>query len=166
MGFWTDWVWWLLAGLSVVSFARYCRPGIADTPASVKTVGRAVFIMVVVLAFVLYGRMGGIVVCLGGGVVGMILPWLLSRLFIEPASTASATATRSLEPVLPSMGLPAVVRDMAQNGISRAKVWRLIYHGRLLAFEDPKDGKVTLVRPEDMQAMESAAIDSENDELR
>ena len=31
---------------------------------------------------------------------------------------------------------------------------RLIYHGRLLAFEDVQDGKVTLVRPEDLEAMD------------
>jgi hypothetical protein len=52
------------------------------------------------------------------------------------------------------MGRPAILRDMVQNGISKAKVWRLIYHGKLMAFEDPQSGKISLLRPQDLEAMD------------
>ena len=44
------------------------------------------------------------------------------------------------------------VKDAAQHlGVSRAKIWRLLKDGRLKAFKDPRDERVTLVRKEDLE---------------
>jgi hypothetical protein len=45
---------------------------------------------------------------------------------------------------------------MILSGLGRAKVWRLIQHGTLVAYEDPKDGRVTLMRREDADALHQA----------
>lgn len=168
MGFWPDWVWWLTLGIAVISFGMSSRPGTV-VAAPVKTIGRAVFILVVALAFIRTGWPGGLAVCLGGGLGGLLLPVLASPILIKPTPAASREARKAgnpaqrLNPVPPSMGRLAVLRDMAQNGISRAKVRQMIYHGRLLAFEDPQDGKVTLIRPEDLEAMGQDPKELENE---
>ena len=57
-------------------------------------------------------------------------------------------------PVEP-LGRRAILRDMIQYGISRGKVRALIQQGRLVAYEDPNDGLISLVRPEDLAAIQS-----------
>jgi excisionase family DNA binding protein len=37
-------------------------------------------------------------------------------------------------------------------GLSRAKLWRMVKDGRLPSYEDPRDGRVTLVRRDELQA--------------
>ena len=100
--------------------------------------------------------------------VDLLGPFLIASKMNESTPAVPQVSAQRLDPVLPStgqtatgqtatgqaaMGRTAILRDMAQNGISRTKVRQLIYHGRLLAFEDPKDGKISLVRPEDLKAM-------------
>ena len=182
MAFWLDWLWWVLLAAAAVSFGISNRPGMV-IPAPVKKIGRAVFFTVVILAFLRTGWPGGLALCLGGGVAGLLVPFLIASKMNKSTPAAPQVPAQRLDPVLPSMGQTAtgqtatgqtatgqtatgqtargqtamgrtaILRDMAQNGISRTKVRQLIYHGRLLAFEDPKDGKISLVRPEDLEAM-------------
>ena len=172
MAFWLDWLWWVLLAAAAVSFGVSNRPGMV-IPAPVRKIGRAVFFTVVILAFLRTGWPGGLVLCLAGGVAGLLGPFLIASKMNESTPAGSQAPAHRLDPVLPStgqtatghtatgqtatgqtaMGRTAILRDMAQNGISRTKVRQLIYHGRLLAFEDPKDGKISLVRPEDLEAM-------------
>ena len=149
----------MLWAVAAASFGKYCRPGMVNAAGPVQTIGRAVFILVVVLAFLRTGCPGGVAACLGGGLAGLLLPALGTRALIKPTPTlspppVSPVPNTRLKPVLPAMGRPAILRDMVQNGISKAKVWRLIYHGKLLAFEDPQSGKITLLRPQDLEAMD------------
>ena len=39
------------------------------------------------------------------------------------------------------------------SGVSREKVWGLIRQGSLIAYEDPGDHRISLVRPEDLDAL-------------
>lgn len=132
-------------------------------PGPVKKIGRGVFIAAVVLAFLWTGWPVGVVLCLASGLAGLLGPFVVASRMNRSTPAASQVTVQRLTPVLPPLGRSAILRDMAQNGISRTKVRRLIYHGRLLAFEDPKDGKVSLVRPEDMEAMGLDPNDRENE---
>lgn len=165
MYFLLDWAWWVALVIAAVSFGASSRPGIVIS-AAVRTIGRAVFILVVTLIFIRTGWPGGLAVCLGGGLAGLILPALIGSAMDKSVPAVPQAITREgsqrPDPVRPPMGRFAVLRDMAQNGISRSKVRRLIYHGRLLAFEDPEDGKISLVRPQDMDAMGLDPMDPEN----
>ena len=50
------------------------------------------------------------------------------------------------------------------SGISREKVWGLIRQGSLIAYEDPRDHTISLVRPEDLDALrELRPEDTEQD---
>jgi hypothetical protein len=53
---------------------------------------------------------------------------------------------------------------MILGGLGRAKVWRLIQQGRLVAYEDPKDGRVTLVRREDADALRQAGSEEQRED--
>ena len=146
------------------------RPGFSPGPPFFKTLGRGAFVLLVALAFILTGKQGGVAVCIGGGLVGLLAPFVLGRIFVPPvpeaprASVTPRASATGLQPVLPALGRPSILKDMVQNGISRAKVWRLLYHGKLVAFEDPNDGKVTLVRPEDMEAFRRIETDLMGDD--
>ncbi len=37
-------------------------------------------------------------------------------------------------------------------GISRAKLWRMVKEGRLPAYEDPRDARVTLIKRDELEA--------------
>ena len=155
--------------IAAISFGASSRPGIVVMPA-VKAIGRLLFVFVVTFAFIRTGWPGGLAVCLGGGLAGLLVPVLIGRAVDNSTPAAPQAAFRAItredsqqvSPARPSMARFAVLRDMAQNGISRSKVRRLIYHGRLLALEDPEDGKITLVRPQDMEAMGLDPMDPDN----
>ena len=176
MTFLLDWVWWPLLIAASVAFGLSSRPGFSPGPPLVKTLGRGAFVLFVALAFILTGWPGGLAVCIGGGLVGLLAPSVAGRILVAPvpaaprataglgAPAAPRASVIGLQPVLPRLGRPAILKDMVQNGISRAKVWRLLYHGKLLAFEDPNDGKVTLVRPEDMEALRGIETDVMGDD--
>ena len=44
---------------------------------------------------------------------------------------------------------------MIENGISRKNVRALIQRGKLVAYEDPNDGTISLIRPEDLALAQS-----------
>ena len=182
MTFLLDWVWWPLFLAASLAFGLSCRPGFSPGPPFFKTLGRGAFVLLVALAFILTGKQGGVAVCIGGGLVGLLAPFVLGRIFVPPvpeaprasvtsramgtprASVTPRASATGLQPVLPALGRPSILKAMVQNGISRAKVWRLLYHGKLVAFEDPNDGKVTLVRPEDMEALRRIETDLMGDD--
>jgi len=64
----------------------------------------------------------------------------------------------------PLLGQLADLRSMIYSGLGRAKVWRLIQQGRLVAYEDPEDGRVTLVRREDADALHQARSEEQRGE--
>ena len=51
------------------------------------------------------------------------------------------------------LGRRAILQDMMTSGVSREKVWGLIRQGSLIAYEDPHDRRISLVRPEDLDAL-------------
>ena len=67
------------------------------------------------------------------------------------APTHRLSDVRPVEP----LGRLAILRDIVENGISRGKVRALVQQGRLVAYEDPKDGTISLIRPEDLAVVQS-----------
>lgn len=50
-------------------------------------------------------------------------------------------------------GFMMIKEAVAEYGVSRAKIHRLIRRGRLTAMEDPRDERVKLLRKEDLEAL-------------
>ena len=81
-------------------------------------------------------------------------------------SPVSATPTRPVPRTRVSspLGRRAILQEMMTSGISREKVWGLIRQGSLIAYEDPRDHTISLVRPEDLDALrELRPEDTEQD---
>lgn len=147
-------LWWgLVAGASLV-FAVWFRFGAPKKSGNIHQIGRLGYFALVAYAFMVNGWQGGVAICLVSGVIGQLMPVFVAPLWIKPvadAPTRRLSDIRSVEP----MGRRAILSDMIQNGISRDKVRALLQQGRLVAYEDPKSGTISLIRPEDMAAFQS-----------
>jgi hypothetical protein len=153
MSFFSDPYWWAMATGSAVLFGIYCLIGLQGAGSPFKNLIRTGFVTLAAVSFMLTGWRGGLAACLGGALVGYIGPAIFRRSLVKPVvAVPSKSAYRVQTEQLP-LGRRASVRDMILNGISRQKVWRLVHQGRLAAYEDPKDGRISLVRPEDLDAL-------------
>jgi hypothetical protein len=128
--------------------------GVQEAGNPFKNLIRTGFVSLAAVSFVLTGWRGGLGACVGGALVGCLVPAIIGRTLVRPVvPVPSNPAPRFQTEQLP-LGRRALVRDMILNGISRQKVWRLVQRGRLAAYEDPKDGRISLVRPEDLDALQ------------
>lgn len=154
-------VWWgLLAAASIV-FAIWFRFGARKKSGNVHQIGRLSYFSLVAVAFLFNDWPGGVAICIASGVIGQLLPVAFGSLWIKPVSERPTRTVSIPSPVEP-LGRRAILRDMIQYGISREKVRALIQQGRLVAYEDPNDGLISLVRPEDLAAIQS--LHSRDDE--
>ena len=154
-------VWWgLVAGASLV-FAIWFRFGATKKSGNIHQIGRLGYFALIAYAFMVNGWPGGVGICLVSGVIGQLLPLLVAPLWIKPVADAPTHRLSDIGPVEP-LGRRAVLRDMIQNGVSRAKVRALLQQGRLVAYEDPKSGTISLIRPEDMAVVQS--LESRDDD--
>ena len=104
-----------------------------------------VFSAPVVMAFLYTGWQSGLVVCIGGALVGVLLYKGVIRVLVsslpEPTQVAGG---HSKQPFVPQFS------DIIRNG---KKVWRLVDRGKLFAHVDPRDHLISVVRPEDLDAI-------------
>ncbi len=147
-------VWWGLAAGASLVFAIWFRFGARPKGGNLRQIGRLGYFTLVVFAFLINDWQGGVAICLVSGVVGQLMPAFLAPLWIKPVAESPTHTLSELRPVEP-MGRRAILRDMIQNGISRGKVRALLQQGRLVAYEDPKDGTISLMRPEDLAVVQS-----------
>ena len=156
-------IWWILLAGASVFFAAYTRMGRQGSKTSVGMITRTGFVALVAVGFIATGWQGGLALSIVGGVLGLLMPHFVLKLWVRPVS---ATAPRPRPVPRPSgpLGRRAILTDMFTSGISRDKVWGLIHQGKLIAFEDPRDGHISLVRPEDAAALrENESDDKERD---
>lgn len=147
-------IWWgLLAAASIV-FAIWFRFGARKKSGNVHQIGRLGYFSLVAVAFLFNDWPGGVAICIASGVIGQFLPVAFGSLWIKPVSETPTRTVSTPRPVEP-LGRRAILRDMIQYGISRGKVRALIQQGRLVAYEGPNDGLISLVRPEDLAAIQS-----------
>lgn len=156
MSFFSEPYWWALAIGAAVLFGIYCRMGVLGAGSPFKNLIRTGFVSLAAVSFMLTGWRGGLGVCVGGAVVGYLVPAILGRALVRPVVTVSSNPASRFQTEQLLLGRRALVRDMIFNGISRQKVWRLVQQGRLAAYEDPKDGRISLVRPEDLDVLQGA----------
>lgn len=161
MGFLANPLFWVLFVAASLLFAKYCRLGSSGAGSLIKAVSRVGFLALVGLAYGLTGWQGGVTVFFGSGLAGILLPVAIRRLLTGPLPLPPAEPATTPGPPRPSLGRPADVRGMILQGIGRAKVWRLIQRGRLLAYENPEDGRVSLVRPEDLDRLRQTSPEEE-----
>ena len=163
MDFLSNPVWWILLLGASILFATYCGLGRKGTRNPVGMISRTGFIGLVAGGFTLTGWQSGLVICFGAGLVGLPLALIVGRIMVSPVS---ATPTRPVPRTRVSspLGRRAILQDMMTSGISREKVWGLIRQGSLIAYEDPRDHTISLVRPEDLDALrELRPEDTEQD---
>jgi len=172
VSFLSNGVWWaLLAGASLI-FWKYCGLGVHEPSSPIRALSRLAFFALVVLAFWYTGWRGGLGVCVGVALVALLLPRAIRWLVFRPVPVIpSEVAPRAMGRVgietnrqTPLLGQLADLRSMIYSGLGRAKVWRLIQQGRLVAYEDPEDGRVTLVRREDADALHQARSEEQRGE--
>ncbi len=120
-----------------------------------KNLIRTGFVSLAAASFMLTGWRGGLVACLGGALVGYLVTVIFRRTLIKPVVAVPSKSASQVQTEQLLLGRRALVRDMVLNGISRQKVWRLVQQGRLAAYEDPKNGRISLVRPEDLDALQA-----------
>ena len=147
-------IWWGLVAAASIVFALWFRWGASAKSGNVLQIGRIGYFGLVALAFLFNDWPGGLAICLVSGLVGQLMPAALRPLWIKPVSETPTRGISIPRPVEP-LGRRALLRDMIQNGISRGKVRALIQQGSLVAYEDPNDGHISLVRPEDLAAVQS-----------
>ena len=119
-----------------------------------KNLIRTGFVSLAAASFMLTGWRGGLGACLGGALVGYLVTVIFRRTLIKPVVAVPSKSASQVQTEQLLLGRRALVRDMVLNGISRQKVWRLVQQGRLAAYEDPKNGRISLVRPEDLDALQ------------
>ena len=119
-----------------------------------KNLIRTGFVSLAAVSFMLTGWRGGLGACLGGALVGYLVTVIFRRTLIKPVVAVPSKSASQVQTEQLLLGRRALVRDMVLNGISRQKVWRLVQQGRLAAYEDPKNGRISLVRPEDLDALQ------------
>jgi hypothetical protein len=170
VSFLSNGIWWaLLAGASLL-FWKYCRLGVDEPRSPIRNLSQLAFLALVVLAFWFTGWRGGLGVCVGVALVALLLPRAIKSLVSRQAPVVpTEVVPRAIGRVgietnrqTPSLGQLADLRSMILSGLGRAKVWRLIQQGRLVAYEDPKDGRVTLVRREDADALHQAGSEEQS----
>ena len=147
-------VWWGLVAAASFVFAIWFRWGARQKGGIVLQIGRLGYFALVALGFVIHDYTGGVALLIASGIVGQIFPIFLRSLWIQPVSEAPRrplSAPRSVEP----LGRRAILRDILQYGISRGKVKALLQQGSLVAYENPNDGRISLVRPEDLAAIQN-----------
>lgn len=135
-------------------YAIWFRWGASKKSGNLHQIGRLGYFGLIAVAFYLNDWPGGVAICIASGVIGQFAPALIKPLWVKPVSETPKSTLTPRSPVEP-MGRRAVLRDMIQNGISREKVRSLIQQGKLVAYEDPKDGRISLVRPEDLASVQS-----------
>ena len=138
MDFLSDAIWWgTFIGASVV-FAIMLHSRAR------KSYG-LVYSVPVVVAFLYAGWQSGLVVCLGGALVGVLLYKGVIRVLVPPLPELTKVAGgHSKQPLAPQFS------DIIRNG---KKVWRLVDRGKLFAHVDPRDHVISVVRPEDLDAI-------------
>ena len=147
-------VWWaLVAGASLV-FAIWFRFGARKKSGNIHQIGRLGYFALITYAFMVHGWPGGVAICLVSGLIGQLLPVFVAPLWVKPVADAPTHTLSDIRPIEP-LGRLAILRDIMENGISRGKVKALIQQGRLVAYEDPKDGTISLIRPEDLAVVQS-----------
>ena len=154
MGFLASPVCWGLVAVASLVFAVWFRWGARAKGGKVQQIGRLSYFSLVALAFLFSGWPGGVAICIVSGVFGQFLPAALGPLWVKPVSE-SPTRTLSIHRPVEPLGRRVILRDMIRNGVSRGKVRALIQQGRLVAYEDPNDGRISLIRPEDLAAVQS-----------
>ena len=163
MGFLLQPIWWILLIGASVLFAAYARMGGKSSNTSVGMITRTGFVALVVVGFIVTGWQGGLALCIVGAVLGFLIPHFVHKILVSPVS-ATPTRPRPAPRASDPLGRRAILMDMISSGINREKVWGLINQGRLIAYEDPKDGRISLVRPEDAAALrETEHEDKERD---
>lgn len=156
VSFLSNGIWWaLLAGASLL-FWKYCGLGVQESGSPIRTLSRLGFLALVVAAFWYTGWRGGLGVCVGVALVALLLPRAIRMLVSGPVPAFPPEVAPRANRQTSSLGQLADLRSMILGGLGRAKVWRLIQQGRLVAYEDPKDGRVTLMRREDADALHQA----------
>jgi hypothetical protein len=156
MGFFSEPYWWAQFIGATVLFGIYCRMGLQGAGSPFKNLIRTAFVSLAAVSFILTGWRGGLGVCVGGALVGYLVPALLGRTLVKPVVAVPSKSVSRVPTEQLLLGRRALVRDMIFNGISRQKVWRLVQQGKLVAHEDPKDGRISLVRPEDLDVLQGA----------
>ena len=138
MDFLSDAIWWgTFFGASVV-FALMLHSRARKSYGLVYTVP-------VVAAFVYTGWQSGLVVCVGGALVGILLYKGVIRVLASPLPEMTKVAGgHSKKPLAPHFS------GIIRNG---KKVWRLVDRGKLFAHQDPRDHLISVVRPEDLDAI-------------
>ena len=155
MAFLAEPIWWLLLlGASIV-YAIWFRWGTRGKGGNLQQIGRIGYFALVATAFLFNGWPGGVAICIASGVVGQLLPFVVTSVFTKPVAEPGTRIVSIPRPVEP-LGRRAVLQDMIRYGISRPKVRALLRQGRLIAYEDPEAGTISLVRPEDAAAVQSA----------
>jgi hypothetical protein len=156
MGFFSEPYWWAMSIGAAVLFGIYSRMGAQGAGSPFKNLIRTGFVSLAAVAFMLTGWRGGLGACLGGALVGYLVPAILRRTLVKPVVAVPSNPAVRVRTEQLLLGRRALVRDMIFNGISRQKVWRLVQQGRLAAYENPKDGRISLVRPEDLDVLQGA----------
>ena len=152
MDFLSQPVWWvLLVGASIL-FGTDCGLGRKGTGNPVGRITRTGFFAVVAAGFILIGWQAGLVICFGAGLIGLLLALFIGRIMVSPVPATPARPVPSTRVSSP-LGRRAILLDMMNSGVSREKVWGLIRQGSLVAYEDPRDHRIGLVRPEDLDAL-------------
>jgi hypothetical protein len=139
---------------AAVLFGIYSRMGAQGAGSPFKNLIRTGFVSLAAVSFMLTGWRGGLGACLGGALVGYLATAIFRRTLIKPVVAVPSKSASRVQTEQLLLGRRALVRDMVLNGISRQKVWRLVQQGRLAAYEDPKNGRISLVRPEDLDALQ------------
>ena len=147
-------VWWGLVVAASIVFALWFRWGARPKGGNVQQLGRIGYFSLAALAFMFNDWPGGVAICIVSGVVGQFLPGVVNQLWIKPVSELPTRTLSTPRPVEP-LGRRAILRDMIQNGVSRGKVRILLQQGKLVAYEDPNTGLISLIRPEDLAAVQS-----------
>lgn len=154
MGFFSDPIWWALTVGASTLFALHSAMGLQGPKNPIKNLFRTGFVTLVVLAFMFNGWQSGLGIGVGSALMGYLVPAIIGRVLVRQVLAVPAKPAAPLQTEQLSLGRRALVRDMILNGVSRQKVWRLVQQGRLTAYEDTKDGRITLARPEDLEALQ------------
>ena len=138
MDFLSEPIWWgTFIGASVV-FAIMLH-------SSARKSYGIVYSVPVVVAFLYTGWQSGLVAGIGGALVGVLLYKGVIRALVAPLpELTKVDGGHSKQPLVPQFS------DIIRNG---KKVWRLVDSGKLFAHEDPRDHLISVVRPEDLDAV-------------
>ena len=138
MDFLSDAIWW---GTFVVASAIFAIMLLSRARKSY----RLVYSAPVVVAFLYTGWQSGLVVCIGGALVGALLYKAVVRVLESSVPELTKVADGQSKHYVGTQ-----FSDIIRNG---KKVWRLVDRGKLFAHEDPRDHTISVVRPEDLDAV-------------